>query len=302
VYRLPPGVEARSRAFTLVELLIVIAIIFILAAILMPVLNKAEERSRAALCLSNKRQMTLAYNMYPDDYNGELTPNYSGLVNPDGTLATCWVMGGMTWPGTGQDSLYPITDNTNVYYLQNSLLGPYCGHRTDIYKCPSDTWKLTTSAINNGGPVDRMRSVSMNITIEGNAWQTVKTIPQNESWWYTQRLGLGTFYAFNYEKDYIHIGPANLFVYLDEQADSINDGNHAGVGNFAADPSWGDLPAAYHNRCGEFSFADGHAEIHRWVTPNIVLPVIQGTYVAPLAGHNQVDYQWYISHSLVTVP
>ncbi|MGH8023010.1 MAG: prepilin-type N-terminal cleavage/methylation domain-containing protein, partial [Limisphaerales bacterium] len=67
------------EAFTLIELLVVIAIIAILAAILLPVLEQAKVRGEAALSLSNTRQLTLGWLMYPDDNNGKFV-SYTSWV------------------------------------------------------------------------------------------------------------------------------------------------------------------------------------------------------------------------------
>ena len=63
-----------KRGFTLIELLVVIAIIAILAAILFPVFARAREKARQTSCLSNQKQIALAWKMYTDDYDGAIPP------------------------------------------------------------------------------------------------------------------------------------------------------------------------------------------------------------------------------------
>ncbi|MDW8343731.1 MAG: prepilin-type N-terminal cleavage/methylation domain-containing protein [Verrucomicrobiae bacterium] len=66
--------RAEEKAFTLIELLLVVAIIALLAAILLPALNTARERARSIACASSLRQIGLAFQLYPDDYNGYVCP------------------------------------------------------------------------------------------------------------------------------------------------------------------------------------------------------------------------------------
>lgn len=70
-----------NQAFTLIELLVVIAIIAILASILFPVFAQARDKARQASCLSNMKQLGLAYNMYAQDYDGALMQTTSEHPN-----------------------------------------------------------------------------------------------------------------------------------------------------------------------------------------------------------------------------
>ena len=69
----------RKKAFTLVELLVVISIIALLLAVLMPSLQKAREQARRALCASNLRQLILSVNLYGLDYKNTVVGGHTGF-------------------------------------------------------------------------------------------------------------------------------------------------------------------------------------------------------------------------------
>lgn len=105
----PEFCRSAVNCFTLIELLIVIAIIAILAALLLPVLNKARDKARAAGCISNLKQVGAAINLYAGDYDG-FFPNcwyQTGDSPAQMILVTNNFRSGETFYGTGVTLVRP---------------------------------------------------------------------------------------------------------------------------------------------------------------------------------------------------
>lgn len=225
--------DARIRysvAFTLIELLTVLAVIGLLAGLLLPALSAARGRAQTARCTAHFRQFALALPLYAQDYADALPPNADGREE---ALGAKWVEGWLGLPGP---------DCTNTLYLRRNLLAPYLGEEVRLWQCPAAR-PVTVAGITQ----PRVRTLSLNCflgsPVDSPAARTYRRLGEIAR-------------------------PAQTFSFIDEREHTINDGSF-GL-QWAFDPGrparWvlRDKPGTRHGGGAVVVFADGHVETHRW--------------------------------------
>jgi len=236
--------KSSRSAFTLIELLVVIAIIAILAAMLLPALARAKQASKKLVCINNVKQFAIAWQTYATDNNDKLMAN-GGLDGNWTTSTPIWVQG----------HFYDINDYTNNNYLINpsyALMANYI-RTLSTFHCPTDRDLVRFS---DGKYYARNRSYQLNAyTGWFGSWDT--------------RLS-SDYYVFYKTTEITSRVPAGMvFTFQDVNPDSIC-WPFFGVQMVAA--QWFSYPNASHNRGGVTSFADGHVEYHRWMSPETFSP------------------------------
>jgi prepilin-type N-terminal cleavage/methylation domain-containing protein len=250
--------RTEAPAFTLIELLVVIGIIAILVALLLPALSHTKSKAQGLFCLNNHRQLLLAWRLYNDDNGGRLL--YASSDSTDRTKDPyVWIHGHMNFNPANRSNWDVERD------IMASPLWPYSGD-AGLWKCPADRSTVVPSdGPFQGRTVRRVRSISMNLWVGGFGGRDFGI------------SGANTWRIYLHESEMIDPGPAHTFVFLDMREDSID------VGNFGTDMrGWPDqpernafldYPASYHLRAGGLSFADGHAEMRRWVDDRTMPPL-----------------------------
>ena len=245
------NIRQKEKAFTLIELLVVIAIIALLMAIMVPVLRSAREQGQRVVCLSNLRQLTLAWTAYADEHDGKLvTGNAFGTHTESSHGRTEREIG---WAGWELSPLRPpsMTDPPP------GALRPWIKN-VEIYRCP------------RGRPG---HAVTYAIVLSANGGEDVEgTYMEGSGGWELRTFGKcvgSTVLKLTRLTEIVSPGAAQRAVFIDHGQSPTGPDFYVHY----LYPMWKySAPPVRHGDGTTLSMADGHAEYWKWSRETVQMP------------------------------
>jgi prepilin-type N-terminal cleavage/methylation domain-containing protein/prepilin-type processing-associated H-X9-DG protein len=266
--------KKQMRGFTLIELLVVIAIIALLLSIMVPALRIAKEYAAAAVCLTNQKNLCLAWVMYYEENDALLV---GGSTYYSGTKPTPyrWVEPPLRSDKDNPEfvpmaSVAEFSMQTRVNGIRAGKLFPYT-QDPSLYHCPADR-----TFVKNNEPLALYRSYAITGLMNGEDFVSRQSGIYSPIKEY-RSVGGKTLYVVT---KFTEIkSPGNKYVFVEE--DVSVKGQNYNLGGFvlmnSGPISWWDWPAYYHNDSSTLGFADGHAERIRWHDPDTLKLMKDGT-------------------------
>jgi type II secretory pathway pseudopilin PulG len=285
----PPGDQ--SVAFTIVELLVVLAVLALMVSLLFSAHAGSRPNIQAELCLNNLRQMMAAFMMYTHDNSDLFPPNWDS--------ATC------SWASDNESGWMPVgsagsSDAGNPDILKNTklcVLTPYIRTNLSLYRCPFDPRIIPYTGSDPklfGLKLPPARSISLNAGVGTKGSCAGGNSPVDGPWLngshsHTANAPYATFGKWS---DFKIVRPSEIWTFVDDDPWTIND---AGMQVIAAMPDFVDFPNVLNNNSTAFSFADGHGETHKWKSTIFIHNGVPPRTTA--LGLQYQDWFWWTSHA-----
>ena len=239
----------KGKGFTLIELLVVIAVISFLMALLTPALRAAREQGQRTVCLSNLRQLTMAWLSYANEHDGKIVQNQGFYSRAGGREWEGWIAAAFLYPA---ESRAAVTKHPNKGALWHWI------RDVDIYCCPRGrrkhliTYSIVAAA--NGSLVEGTYLPGTGDVVRGLPLMADRTARG-------KRVG-NTILRFTRLSQLASPPPAQRAVFIDQ-------GQIPRDYDYQIDylyPKWrrGSPPPIHHSGGVTLSMADGHAECWKW--------------------------------------
>jgi hypothetical protein len=287
------------RAFTVVELLVILAVIALIACLLATARAASQPNFQGALCLNNMRQLMAAFTMYTHD-SADLFP-----PNPDVAFSTpgCnWVSGSVAGWMPYNSSGTPDGGNTDLLKdASRNLLVPYIRTNISLFRCPFDPRiapYIGSDPTMIGLKIPVVRSISMNggVGTKGSCLAPGSGNSPVDGPWLSAGHGHtanNPYATFGKWSDYKIVRPSEIWVLVDDDPWTIND---ACMGVIASQPDFVDYPSVFNNNSTTFSFADGHGETHEWKSTYFIHNG-PPSRIDPQPNLTYQDWFWWASHA-----
>jgi len=277
--------QTRMAGFTRADLLALLATLTLAALGVVGGAATTRSRSEAVRCTANLQNLARAWTLYAQD-NAHRLPGAAGWNAPGGAVPN-WSGGSWLDISSGQERNPNNWDHET--YTRRSVLWPYL-QEASSFTCPSDPSRAIHPE--TGQTIRRIRSYALSCWVGGPGWDiSGPWVPQARTGW---RVHVKL-------DDFSELPPGQAFTFVDEREDSINDGHFPT--DMTGYPEAGearrlvDFPTDIHEGAGQFAFADGHVDSHRWQDPRTRRP--HDLRLIPLnVPHPQsVDVLWLQDHA-----
>jgi len=237
----------KRKGFTLIELLVVIAIIALLMAIILPALSAVKKKAAATVCLSNTKNLSLAWYMYMGDNDGRIMSSEDTGTDGNGNYVG-WCGVPLNENGSRMSNTQtnpPVTDEDEIRGIQGGVLYSYVGD-SGAYHCPADNvrksiYDRTTVFVSYGVPMCLYGYPSPGSARYNTQIKTFGEITR----------------------------PATRYVFVESaETRNWNSSHHFVIGapEYTETTRWGwwGPMAVNHGDSSVLGFCDGHSEVRKW--------------------------------------